>query len=65
MARRQARVSYQEMSRLGVYAMPTGPASEAEFEADLRAVVGSSFPRLRDYVRRMADKGNGLLVWLS
>lgn len=63
--RLQARVSYQEMSRLGVYAMPGGPASEAEFEADVRAVVGISFPRLRDYVHRMADKGNGLLVWLS
>lgn len=64
-ARLQARVNYGEMSRLGVYAMPGGQGSEAEFESDLRNEVGWAFPLLRDYVRGMSDKGYGLLIWLS
>ncbi len=63
--RLQERVNYREMLRIGIYAMPMGPGSEAEFEAMLRAEVTSYFPRLRDYVVKMAEKQNGLLVWLS
>ena len=32
---------------------------------DLRQEVGRHFPQLRDYVRAMADKGNGLVVLMS
>jgi hypothetical protein len=63
--RLQERVNYREMKRIGVYAMPMGQGSDAEFEAQLRAEVASYFPRLRDYVVRMADKQNGLLIWVS
>jgi hypothetical protein len=65
LARLQARVNLQEMSRLRVYAMPMGSGSAAEHERELRDEVGFYFPRLRDYVGRMSDKGNGLLVWVS
>jgi hypothetical protein len=64
-ARLQERLNYKEMSRVGVYSMPMGPGSDAEFEAELRAEVGVYFPRLRDYVGRMAEKQDGLLIWLS
>jgi hypothetical protein len=52
----QERVNYREMLRIGVYAMPRGLGSDAEFEAELRAEVAFYFPRLRDYVIKMADK---------
>jgi hypothetical protein len=39
--------------------------SDAEDENDLRDEVAFCFRLLRDYVRKMSDKGNGLLVWLS
>lgn len=65
LARLQERVNYREMSRMGVYAMPMGRSSDAEFEAELRAEVASYFPRLRDYVAKMAGKQNGLLIWVS
>jgi hypothetical protein len=42
-----------------------GASSDADAESGVRDEIGWYFPRLRDYVRRMADKGNGLLVWLS
>jgi hypothetical protein len=53
------------MSRLGVYAMPMGPASDAEYEAELRREVGHFFPLFRDYVRTASDRGNGLLTGVS
>jgi hypothetical protein len=34
----------------------------SEHEKDWRAEVSDQFPRLRDYVRAMAEKGNGLVV---
>lgn len=34
----------------------------SDHEKDLREEIGRHFPRLRDYVRAMADKGNGLMV---
>jgi hypothetical protein len=65
LARLQARVNLEEMARIGVYAMPMGRGSTAEYEGELRSEVGLFFPRLRDYVQAMAAKGNGLLLWLS
>jgi len=64
-ARLQARVDIGEMRRLQVYAIPEGPGSDAELENVLRDNVGAYFPRLRDYVATMSDKGNGLLTWIS
>ena len=64
-ARLQARVDLKAMDALGVYGVPAGPGSTAEYENELREVVAYYFARLRDYVRGMADKGNGLLIWLS
>jgi hypothetical protein len=64
--RLQARVNFAEMNRLGVYGLPGGGGmSEAEFADDVRGEVTAYFPPLRDYVGRMAAKGNGLLIWLS
>jgi hypothetical protein len=61
----QERVNYQAMSGIGVYSMPRGPGSEAEYESELRAEVGCYFPRLREYVVKMAEKQDGLLIWMS
>jgi Domain of unknown function (DUF1877) len=61
----QARVNFQEMTRLGVYSMPTGPGSDAEYESELRAEVARYFPLLRDYVAKMSEKQYGLLIWVS
>jgi hypothetical protein len=41
------------------------PEWEFNDEKDLREEVDRHFPRLRDYVRAMADKGNGLVVLVS
>jgi hypothetical protein len=65
LAELQARVNLREMRRLGVYSMPLGPGSDAEYEKDLRAEVGHYFPLLRDYVARMSEKQGGLLIWVS
>jgi hypothetical protein len=64
-ARLQARVNFQEMTRLKIYAMPAGPGSAAQYESELRAEVAEYFPLLRDYVGRMAARKYGLLIWLS
>jgi hypothetical protein len=64
----QAGIDFREMSRLGVYPMVPGGwgwGSDAEHESALRQDVAFYFPRLRDYVSKMSDKGNALLVWLS
>jgi hypothetical protein len=60
----QARVDRAEMQRLGVYAT-WGSGSDADFDNELRHEVALHFPRLRDYVRRMSDKGDGLLIWID
>ncbi len=65
LARLQARIDPKEMNTLGIYAIPRGPGPDAEYENELREDVALYFPRLRDYVREMADKGNGLLVWIA
>jgi hypothetical protein len=61
----QARVNLREMKRLRVYSMPMGPGSDAEYENELRAEVANYFPLLRDYVVRMSEKHDGLLIWIS
>ena len=55
------------MASLGASVVPEEPISDEarpEYESQLSEVVGIYFPRLREYVRTMADKRNGLLVWL-
>jgi hypothetical protein len=61
----QARVDLSEMNRIGVYAMPMGPGSDAQYEAELRAEIARYFPLLRDYVSAMTEKRNGVLIWVS
>jgi hypothetical protein len=63
--RLEPRVNYREMSRIGVYAMPMGPGSDSEYEAELRADVAADLPRLKDYVVRSVAGREGLLIWLS
>jgi Domain of unknown function (DUF1877) len=58
-----ARVDLNAIANLDVLAVPEEPGPD--YENELRAEVGIYFPRLRDYVRTMADQGNGLLVWHS
>jgi hypothetical protein len=59
------RIKYQPMLERGVYSMPMGQGTEAEFESQIREEAENYFPMLRDYVRQMADKGNGLLMWIT
>jgi hypothetical protein len=61
----QAGVDLKDMSDARVYGVPMGPGPAAEYETELRNEVAIYFPRLRDYVRTMADRGNALLVWVS
>jgi Domain of unknown function (DUF1877) len=61
----QARVNLPEMRRLGIYSMPIGPGSDAQYEGELRAEVARYFPMLRDYISAMSEKHNGLLIWVS
>jgi hypothetical protein len=65
LARLQDRVNFQEMTRLGVYSMPMGGSPDAQYESELRAEVRRYFPLLRDYVVKMSQKQDGLLIWLS
>jgi hypothetical protein len=54
----------QDVERLlRAHDMPQWQGSDDE--NDLREEVRSHFPRLRDYVRAMADKGNGLVVLMG
>jgi Domain of unknown function (DUF1877) len=64
LARLQARINIEEMKHARVYAMPIGRGSAAEHEGELRNEIGLFFPRLRDHVRAMSGKGNGLLIWV-
>jgi hypothetical protein len=61
----QRRVNFKEMTQLHLYGVPFGRGSESEFETELRNEVGLYFPLLRDYVRGMSDRANGLLLWNS
>jgi hypothetical protein len=64
-SRLQERVNYREMASLQVYGMPMGHGNDAEHQTDLRQEVGLYFPKLRDYVVKMADKQYGLLIWVT
>jgi hypothetical protein len=61
----QEGIDLKDMSDAGVYGVPVGPGPAADYETELRNEIAIYFPRLRDYVRTMADRGNGLLVWVS
>jgi hypothetical protein len=65
LARLQARMNIREMTRLGVYSMPMGLNSNTEHESELHAEVAFYFPALRDYVAKVSENGDGLLIWLS
>jgi Domain of unknown function (DUF1877) len=65
LAQLQARVNFQKMARLGVYSMPMGPRSDAQYESELRAEVAHHFPLLRGYVTDMSARKYGLLIWVS
>ncbi len=60
-----SRINLAEMDRMHVYGTPRAAGALANAEIGLREEVGFYFPRLRDYVRTMAGKGNALLTWLS
>jgi hypothetical protein len=61
----QARVDLEDMSERVVYAMPEGAGPRGVYEDELRNEATRYFLLLRDYVCKMSEKGNGLLVWLS
>lgn len=63
--RLQSRIDLNEMRRQRIYALPLGPGSETEYKNELRADVALYFGLLRDYVRQISDKGDGLLVWFQ
>jgi hypothetical protein len=52
------------MRRRGVYPMAQGAVS-ADSEDTMRSEIGRHFVCLQDYVGKMSDKGNGLLVWID
>ncbi len=56
LANLQARISLEAMGRLY-------PAMSEDLDI-LRNNVGRYFVDLRDYVHRMSDRGNGLLIWV-
>lgn len=60
-----ARVDIDALQQAGVYGIPMGPLPKAEFQRELQTEAESYLPQLRDYVSAMAQKQNGLLVWLS
>ena len=64
-AQLEARVNYQGMLSAKVYGTPMGRGSEAEFEGELRREVARYFPKLRDYVAGVAERGGGVLIWLT
>lgn len=61
----EGRLNLKEMQRVGVYAIPMGPRVGERDLQDLREEVAAYFEALRTYVAAMAEKSNGLLVWLS
>jgi len=61
LANLQARMSLGEVGRL--YPAMREPANAEDLEI-LRNNVGRHFVRLQDYVHKMSDRGNGLLIWV-
>ena len=65
LARLRARTDFDAMDRAGVlYGLKQGLGSETERQM-LREEIALYFQLLRDYVRAMAEKGDGLMVWIS
>jgi hypothetical protein len=64
LARLRARTDFDAMNRAGVLYGSREPGDEALHQM-LHEEIAIYFQLLRDYVRAMADKGNGLLVWIS
>jgi hypothetical protein len=69
LARLRAHTDFDAMDRAGVlYGASRGRGSEAEYQLlcqELHEEIAIYFRLLRDYVRAMADKENGLMVWIS
>jgi hypothetical protein len=69
LARLRAHTDFDAMDRAGVlYGASRGRGSEADYLALCQALheeIAIYFRLLRDCVRAMADKGNGLMVWIS
>lgn len=63
-ARLRARTDFDAMNRAGVLYGAREPGDEALHKM-LHEEIAIYFQLLRDYVRAMADKGNGLVVWIS
>ena len=64
LARLRARTDFDAMNRAGVLYGTGEPGDEALHQM-LHEEIAIYFQLLRDYVPAMADKGNGLLVWIS
>ena len=64
LARLRARSDFDAMNRAGVLYGAGTPGDEALHQM-LHEEIAIYFQLLRDYVRAMADKGNGLVVWIS
>jgi hypothetical protein len=64
LARLRAHTDFDAMNRAGVLYGAREPGDEALHQM-LHEEIALYFQLLRDYVRAMADKGNGLVVWIS
>jgi uncharacterized protein DUF1877 len=64
LARLRARTDFAAMNRAGVLYGAGDPSDEA-LKQMLHEEIALYFQLLRAYVRAMADKGNGLMVWIS
>jgi Domain of unknown function (DUF1877) len=64
LARLRAHTDFDAMNRAGVLYGSGEPADEVLHKM-LHEEIAIYFQLLRDYVRAMADKGNGLVVWIS
>ena len=62
--RLRVRTDFDAMNRAGVLYGTGEPGDEALHQM-LHEEIAIYFQLLRDYVRAMADKGNGLVVWIS
>jgi hypothetical protein len=47
------------------YALPLGKEHDDVYEAELRNDVGRFFSLLCDYIQKAADRGDGVLMWIS
>jgi Domain of unknown function (DUF1877) len=64
LARLRAHTDFDAMNRAGVLYGARESGDEALHQM-LHEEIALYFQLLRDYVRAMADKGNGLMVWIS